>query len=159
MFLYHAITVLIGIVNTRVIHRQTRVPSKPLYILVHWATVDREFPVMDNCVGWQWGHLIGRIRWWTYPKYCNRIVSRCLPFAIGKWYDSLFLRPWDHINCCSVGYSECIKHHNTILLQYFAYVHHLIQLTRWPHCQPTSLSLIGNLDQLLPNGLAHIEAC
>ena len=51
MFLYHAITVLIGIVNTRVIHRQTRVPSKPLYIPVHWATVDREFPVMDNCVG------------------------------------------------------------------------------------------------------------
>ena len=51
MFLYRAITVLIGIVNTRVIHRQTRVPSKPLYKLVHWATVDRDFPIMDIHVG------------------------------------------------------------------------------------------------------------
>ena len=41
MFLYYAITVLIGIINTRVI-QTTRVPSEPLYELVHWATVDRD---------------------------------------------------------------------------------------------------------------------
>ncbi len=49
-FKYHAITVLRGNINTRVVYKQTRSLVASIQ-LVHWSSDDQGFLVMDNYVG------------------------------------------------------------------------------------------------------------